>query len=540
MKKYCILLLLAFVSIANFAQNSNMTLRSTYNYFGKTCANIGGYWQNGKEYALVCTSGGTSIVDVTNPDSIFEVTFVIGPTSLWREIKTYQQYAFVTTEASNAGLQIIDLSNLPNSNLSSKFVFTTSPQANCSLGAKHSLHIDVPSGFAYLFGGSCASGAFILDLKPDPYNPTYAGIYQNPNQIPYIHDGFAINDTLYAAHINQGNVTIVDMTNKSTPQVLAAFTTPTSFTHNCWRSDDGKYLFTTDENSFSPFLTAYDVSNPTNVKEIDRHQSNPGSGSVVHNTHYYNGYLVNAYYKDGVTIVDAHRPFNLVQVGNYDTYPQQSGGGYNGCWGAYPYLPSGNILATNIPIPFVSYPSNDTGKLFVFTPTYKRACYAEGVVLDSITNQPLQNVNVQFSGITNGADLSDILGDYYIGVKDSGAYTITASKAGYITRTFNNVIVNHGQVFNLNFKMLPTSVGLIEYSIINDIKYQFDQQQLTLFNKRQLPYQFEIFEVSGKRLGGGQVQNEETLIVNHRFDQGIYLLRLKDNDGNIKTIKLIQ
>jgi choice-of-anchor B domain-containing protein len=534
------LLLLVLVNLTLIAQNKNMTLRSQKTYFGKTCANIAGYWANGKEYALVCTSSGTSIVEVTNPDSIYEITSIVGPTKLWREIKTYGHYAYVTTEATGAGLQIIDLQNLPSPTLPSKFIYTNNPISNCTIGAKHSLHIDTAKGFAYLFGGSCANGAYVLDLKPDPYNPTFAGQYQNPNQNPYIHDGFAVNDTLYAAHMNQGNMAIVDMTSKSNPVILSTFPTPTAFPHNCWRSDDGKYLFTTDENSFSPFLTAYDVSNPSNVSEIDRIQSNPGSGSVVHNTHYYNGYLVNAYYKDGVTIVDGHRPNNLVQVGNYDTYPQETGGGYNGCWGAYPYLPSGNILATNIPIPFVAYPTSDTGKLFVLTPNYKRACYVEGTVTDSISGQPLNNVLVSFNGIVNGSDLSDLSGNYYIGTADSNTYVITASKSGYVTRTFNNINITNGQVLNLNFKLLPTSSYLVNESYLETVQLKFKDHQLEIVSKLHLPFQYEIIDVSGKILGTGNVQQEENNFVNFNFKSGFYFIRLIDENKNSRTIKIIQ
>jgi choice-of-anchor B domain-containing protein len=538
MKLKILLLFIGIHTIALGQSSKNMVLRSVKTYFGKTCANIAGYWAGNKEYALVCTSNGTSIVNVTNPDSIYESAFIVAPTSLWREVKTYKHYAFVTTEAT-AGLQIIDLQNLPASNLSSKFIFTNNPISNCNLSKIHSLHVDTAKGFAYLYGGSCVSGAFVLDLKPDPYNPTFAGQYRNLNQNPYIHDGFVINDTLYAAHMNQGNVAIVDMTNKSAPVVLSTFSTPTAFPHNCWRSDDGKYLFTTDENSFSPFLTSFDISNPSNVVELDRIQSNPGSGSVVHNTHYYNGYLVNAYYKDGITIVDGHRPNNLVQVGNYDTYPQQSGGGYNGCWGAYPTLPSGNIIATNVPITFVAYPSNDTGKLFVFTPTYKRACYAEGNVSDSITNLPLSNVLLSLSSIVNGSDLSDLNGAYYLGTADSGTYSLVASKSGYASRTFT-VNLSHGNVTNLNLKLLPTSVGLPKNNGIEHVTYKIENQQLHFLSGDRLPFKYAICDVNGKILGNGRVSDEAVHVVNYYFKSGCYFIKLWDETNQVKTIKIIQ
>jgi hypothetical protein len=77
-------------------------------------------------------------------------------------------------------------------------------------------------------------------------------------------------------------------------------------------------------------------------------QSWSGFTNVVpHNTHVIGNYLVTSYYTDGVTIVDASDPYNLIEVAYFDTSPQYEGDGYNGCWGAYPYLPSGLILATD-------------------------------------------------------------------------------------------------------------------------------------------------------------------------------------------------
>lgn len=64
-------------------------------------------------------------MDVTNPVNPRVVGAVPAPRSIWREVKVHSflnkktkkwdAYAYITTEASNAGLQIIDLSKLPQS-----------------------------------------------------------------------------------------------------------------------------------------------------------------------------------------------------------------------------------------------------------------------------------------------------------------------------------------------------------------------------------------------------------------------------------------
>ena len=35
------------------------------------------------------------------------------------------------------------------------------------------------------------------------------------------------------------------------------------------------------------------------------------------------------------------------EIAYYDTSPDYEGGEFEGCWGAYPFLPSGLILATD-------------------------------------------------------------------------------------------------------------------------------------------------------------------------------------------------
>ena len=53
---------------------------------------------SGNEYAIVGMNNGTSIIDLSDPLSPQEVLFVPGMNSIWRDIKTYGHYAYVTTD----------------------------------------------------------------------------------------------------------------------------------------------------------------------------------------------------------------------------------------------------------------------------------------------------------------------------------------------------------------------------------------------------------------------------------------------------------
>ena len=63
---------------------------------------------SGNEYAIVGLRDGVSFVDVTDPTNPDEKFFIPDIYSVWRDIKTWNNYAYVTTE-SDTGLLIIDL-----------------------------------------------------------------------------------------------------------------------------------------------------------------------------------------------------------------------------------------------------------------------------------------------------------------------------------------------------------------------------------------------------------------------------------------------
>ncbi len=416
-------LLISVIISQVFAVNAqlNMSLTGQLSFPGHGDINdIWGYVDGaGNEYALVGTEDGVSIVDLSTPSNPTEVFFSAGPTTIWRDLKVWNDHAYISNESSG-GMKIIDLSNLPGPiNAGDVYQYTGSTYP---FQSAHDLYID-ENGVCYVMGAdNGAGGAIFLDLTVDPQNPVELGRYNDY----YLHDGMARGDTLWGGAINAGFFTVVDVSNKSNPITMQTQNTPNTFTHNCWISDDGHTLFTTDEVS-NAFLGAYDVSNLSNISELDRIQSSPGQNVIVHNTYFINDYIVTSYYRDGVTIHDVCDPTNMVEVGNYDTSPAFSGSGFNGCWGVYPYLPSGLILATDI----------ENG-LFVLNPTYTRAAKVAGLVTDSVSGAPLDNVQIDIvsTGISTN---TNILGNYQTGIATPGTYNITFSKFGYETKTINNV-----------------------------------------------------------------------------------------------------
>ena len=153
---------------------------------------------------------------------------------------------------------------------------------------------------------------------------------------------------------------------------------------------------------------------------------------IPHNVHFLNDYIITSYYRDGVTVHDVSNKGNMIEVGNYDTAPTFAGDGFNGCWGVYPWLPSGNIIASDI----------ENG-LHIIGVTYTRGCYLEGVVTNSVTSNPINAVNITLLG-NNIINTTDLIGEYATGVEAAGTYNVVYSHPSYYSDTVYGVTLSNG------------------------------------------------------------------------------------------------
>jgi hypothetical protein len=134
----------------------------------------------------------------------------------------------------------------------------------------------------------------------------------------------------------------------------------------------------------------------------------------------------------------------LVEVANFDTYLPDNNG-FNGAWGAYPFLPSGLILISDI----------ESG-LFVLEPTYIRACWLEGNITRSDDNTPLFGAQIEIV-TTNVVDLSDLFGNYSTGFATAGTYEVIISKPGFASDTATVVLQNDStSIVNAELNPLPS------------------------------------------------------------------------------------
>lgn len=442
--------------VASFAHAQlNIDFVGQLNYQQLRNSNLSNLWgytdEFGTEYALVgvCGTnaqnpGGISVVSLADPTNPQEVFFHPGPASIWREVKVWQDHAYITTEAENGGLVIVDLSPLPQSTNLPVTVFygqgwTTS----------HTLFID-ENGRLYLYGSGRGNGGVIMyDLTQDPMAPVEVGEYDPW----YAHDGFARGDTMYTGHIYDGFFSIVDVSDPANPVLLGTRNTPNNFTHNVWLDDSGNHLFTTDERT-NAYVGSYDVSDPTDIEFLDKLRSDNGSGAIPHNTYWLDHYLVTSYYTYGVAIYDALRPHNLVEVGHYDTSPF-TGDGFRGAWGVYPFFTSGRLIISDMEL-----------GLFVLDPTYVRACWLEGTVRNAQTGAPVNNAQVTIVGVI-AADPTGLGGNYATGHHTAGTYQVQASAPGYVTAIIDGVVLQNGELTLLDIDLEPLQSFAIQGLVID-------------------------------------------------------------------------
>ena len=443
----------------------NTTLESTTSYGSTRLSDVWGYAAGGREYALVALRNGVNILDITNPAGPIDKGTATGPNSTWRDVKTFGSYAYVTNETGD-GLLIIDLSNLPNTLPSSDWSYWEPNISDLggTLSTCHNIYID-GSGYGYLAGCNRNGGGVIyIDLFSTPGSPQY--VDKAPNT--YAHDVYVQDNIMYTSDINAGKLTLYNVANKTSTIFLGDQVTPEDFTHNAWADGSGNTVFTTDEVANAP-VAAYDISDPNNISLLDefRPLETINTGVIPHNVHVLNDYLIISHYTDGVIIVDASVPSNLIEVGNYDTHSPNNTG-FRGAWGAYPFLPSGNILVSDI-----------NNGCFVIAPTYVRAARLKGGITDSQNGANLSGVKVTISSLQANEDISTFDCAYKTGIATAGTYDVTFEKAGYNTLTVSTSLSNGTEtLLNVQLVSLALAVELYRFeaslSAPNEVSLQWE------------------------------------------------------------------
>ncbi len=316
-----------------------------------------------KEYALMGLNNGTAFVDITDTENLIYLGKLPSATSSssWRDIKVYQNHAYIVSEADDHGMQVFDLTRLRNvSNAPEVF---NDDGLYSGFGNAHNVVINEDTGFAFPVGtardDTFNGGVHFVNLQ-DPKNPVSAGGYGTNG---YTHDAQVITyngpDADYAgAEIfvgaNENQVAIVNVTDKDSPIGISTFGySNLAYTHQGWFTEEHRYLILGDEldevnfgfDSRTLVFDLLDLDNPI------LHTSYSGQTTAID----HNGYVLGdqyflANYRAGVRVLDISDIANksISEEGFFDTFPSNNSAGFDGVWSVYPYFSSGKIIVSDI------------------------------------------------------------------------------------------------------------------------------------------------------------------------------------------------
>ncbi|MBX2845742.1 MAG: choice-of-anchor B family protein [Saprospiraceae bacterium] len=312
----------------------------------------------GREFVLFGTFSNTTFVEITDPTNPVVIGFLPSATgnSDWRDMKVYDHYAFIVSEASGHGMQVFDLNRLLNT-VGTGITFDEDARY-LEFGNAHNIVINESSSYAYAVGTTTFNGGpHFIDIS-NPLNPTPAGGYAMGN---YSHDAQVVTyngpDPDYQGReimigSNADEIVIVDITDKDNPQGISTVSySNIGYTHQGWFTEDQRYFLLGDEfdefqigiNTRTLVFDFNDLDNPV------LHTTYTGPTPAIDHNGYVKGndfYLAN--YAAGLRVIDVSNINTMQEIGSFDTFPAHNNNSFNGAWNIYPFFQSGNIVISDI------------------------------------------------------------------------------------------------------------------------------------------------------------------------------------------------
>lgn len=315
----------------------------------------------GVDYAIVGLSGATAFVELADPENPVFLGQLPTATSssLWRDIKVYNDHAYIVSEASYHGMQVFDLSRLAN--VQNPPVTFDEDGYFDGHGKAHNIVINEETGYAFSVGTSyCSGGLFVTDLS-NPTEPVYVGCYDLDG---YVHDAQCVTykgpdpdhqneEICFNFHSSGDKLTIVDVSDKSDMENISTSTyNQPDITHQGWVTEDHKYLLVGDEGD----ELGFGINTTTHIYDIQDLDAPVHIGTYVgpnastdHNLYVHNGLVYESNYSSGLRILDASDVANgnLTEVAYFDEYHDHNQAGFDGAWSAYPYFESGIVIISD-------------------------------------------------------------------------------------------------------------------------------------------------------------------------------------------------
>ena len=351
--------LLCLFSMSIFSQNSeNLELLFNWNdetIIGTTAYDnayneIWGVVVNNREFAVIGSTAGTHIFDVSDPENSLQVQFIpgaaFGPSIIHRDYHDRNGFLYAVSDEGNSSLQIIDIHSLPE-------MVTVVYDSNELIKTSHNIFIDENLDMMYacnvrsVNSGGSATSLAIFDIE-NPLNPIHLLDYEVPGTSYRVHDMWVKNDTAFLNNGGDG-LYVVDFSNMDSPQILGSLTDypDKGYNHSGWPTSDLSSYVLADED-WGYDLKVLDISNLSDINVLSTFSSEVDPNSIAHNPIIKGNYLYVSSYHDGLQVYNISNQQNPYKVASFNTYLLEDHNSYRGAWGVYPFLPSGNILVSDM------------------------------------------------------------------------------------------------------------------------------------------------------------------------------------------------
>lgn len=365
------ILILCILSTSVFAQ-SGENLELLFNWNDTTIVGTSAYdnayneiWGlvvNEREFAVIGSTSGTHIFDVTDPVNSEQVQFIPGAAAgtqiIHRDYHDRNGFLYAVSDEGNSTLQIIDIKQLPDA---AHVIY----DSNELIKTAHNIFIDENLNKLYACNvrsassGWNASSLIIFDIE-DPINPIQLISYEVPGTGAGVHDMWVKNDTAFLNNGGDG-LFVVDFTDLTSPQIIGSLTdyTDKGYNHSGWPTADMKTYIMADED-WGYNMKVLDISDLSEITEKTTFSSEIHPNSIAHNQLIKDNYVYVSSYHDGLQVYDISDQENPTKVASFSTYLMDDHDSYRGAWGVYPFLPSGNILVSDMQYGlYVLAPSQD-------------------------------------------------------------------------------------------------------------------------------------------------------------------------------------
>lgn len=428
-----------------------------------------------KEYVILGMVNGTSFIDISDPlnplvlGTLIEHNSItplnrrpvkkpqhLGAKSIWRDIKVYNNHAYIVSEDPLHGMQVFDLTLLRDTVGIPKDFNETGHYDG--FGNAHNLVINEETGYAYGVGATglrqrqtCTDGGLHMISLKDPANPVFAGCFDEDG---YTHDAQVVIYTgpdeehqskEIAFNSNEDTFTIVDVSDKENPlQISRTGYDRVEYMHQGWLTEDQRFFLSNDERDeerygFNTRTAIWDVTDLDNPRNTGFYFSD--KESIDHNLYIKNRYVYQSNYTAGLRVLNssAVEDSTLSEAGYFDTYPLNDFIGFSGTWSNYPYFKSGLVVV-----------SDDNG-LFVLKPNLSVS--VEDQPTNVITCETGDEVQFSVSSSEQGVTFQwqENSSGYFKNIRDndlfSGTETSLLSVANY-----------NDSIYGTNFRCLLTAL----------------------------------------------------------------------------------